>query len=886
MKGIRRVTGEMEPGAQGNSGKSLSTAIRTAALVMLLIIVATVLCFRYIQNQLFRERSSHLTEITMKVADQVDTITSADVKSTRMAAAYLLREEMTSQEEVLAALKELAKISLDKNSVLICFDQDCRYYTNTGKTGEWKNRSVVYDGEWEMTNGITTLPYDTVNTFLITVERLPEPYAVGGSGIVLTHIGLAVNMEQVQEMINVSGFGDSCMTYIVSTDNQRVYQHTFGRQFIETSDIMETIGKCEFLHGGVAEDLQQAIHDRTVAGMEFVYSDGTDYFVSTAGLVKNSLLLFVPTGVLSVNVSSYLGVTVVYFISIALVMMALFAFVFSAAIRARTDRQIIERQEETNRQLESYNDMLKTAKEDAEYANRAKSEFLSNMSHDIRTPMNAIIGFTTIAGSHINDSGKVQDCLNKIAASSSHLLSLINDILDMSKIESGKIQLHEQECNISEVMHNLIDMIQSQIHAKSLDFFAETGRVTHENIIIDSLRLNQILINILGNAVKYTEPGGRITLMIEELPSEDASTGYFRIAVRDTGIGMSREYLPYVFDVFSRERNSTVSKIQGTGLGLAITKKIVEMMGGTISVESELGKGSEFTVLIPAGIADETVEPPRIGQLEGCRALVVDDDYEICSRVSEMLSEIGLEPDWTVSGREAVLKAEDAIENGRPYYAYILDWMIPDLNGIEAARRIKSLSGNEASIYILTSYDYARAEQEAVEAGINAFIQKPLFLSTLRRTLYRLAVEAGGQEENAAPLEKERQLEGMRLLVAEDVELNAEIIMTILGEAGVLADIASNGREAVDMLKRSRPGYYEAILMDVQMPVMGGYAATREIRSLEDPAYSGIPIIAMTANAFEEDKAEALKAGMNAHMSKPLDVNVLMETLRSLNDRP
>ncbi len=763
MEGYRSVMGTERPGRQRNKG--LGTSARAAILVLLLIAGVTALYFHYIQNQLFHERSSHLTEITMKVADQIDTITEANIDTTKMAAAYLLREHMTDQDEISEVLKELGKISYDKNSVLICFDKNSHYYTSTGKTGEWKSKIVVSGGEWETTNGITTLPYDTVNTYLITAEKLPEFYTVGDSGITLTHIAMAANMEDVQEMLNVSGFGDNCMTYIVTADNRRVYQHTFGREFIETDDIMETLRKCEFLRGGDAEDLQQAIHDKSVAGMEFVYLDGTDYFVSFAGLVRNSLLLFVPTGVLSVNVSGYLGVTIIYFVSIALIIMALFVSVFSAAIKARADKEIIERQEEANRQLEAYNDMLKTAKENAEYANRAKSEFLSNMSHDIRTPMNAIIGFTTIANSHMDDRDKVQDCLNKIGASSNHLLSLINDILDMSKIESGKLQMNEQECNISKVLENLINMIQSQIHAKDLEFFVKTGDVEHENIIVDPLRLNQVLINILGNAIKYTDAGGSVTLMFEELPSGDPSIGNYRISVKDTGIGMSKEYLPYVFDVFSRERNSTVSKIQGTGLGLAITKSIVEMMGGSISVESELGEGSEFIILFPAKIVDGPGASPRPEQLVGHRTLVTDEDFEICGSVSK---------------------------------------------------------------------------------------------------------------------EKVRQLEGMRLLVAEDVELNAEIIIEILGEVGVKVDIAPNGREAVDMLKKSSPGYYDAILMDVQMPILDGYEATREIRSLEDPAYSRIPIIAMTANAFEEDKAEALNAGMDVHMSKPLDVDVLMKTLGNL----
>lgn len=747
QSGMQRKEADIKRGQNRRTVMS----IVTVTAVLLLIICATIVYFTYIQKQLFHERSSHLTEITMKVADQIDTITKTGMEKAKMAGSYLLKEDVADKETLLDVLKEMSPKALeqDKNNVLIVFDKDSNYYTDTQKSGKWNNKITV-NRKWETVSGITTLPYDTINTYLIMVEKLPEPYTVGNTGIILTHIALAVNMENVQEMLNVSGFGENCMTYIVTKDNRRVYQHTFGRQFIETPDIMDTLRECEFVQGGNAADLQKAIYNESVSGMEFVYRDGTDYFVSTAGLVRNSLLLFVPTDVLSVNVSAYLSVTVCYFVAIALIIMALFAYIFSGAVKTRSDRQIIAQQKEANQKLEAYNDMLKTAKEEAEYANRAKSDFLSNMSHDIRTPMNAIIGFTVIANTNIDNKEKVQDCLGKIASSSNHLLSLINDILDMSKIESGKIQMNEQQCSLSVVMNNLMNMIQPQVSEKGLEFFSETDNVEHENVIIDSLRLNQVLINIVGNAVKYTEPGGSATLILEELPSDDHSTGNYRIVVRDTGIGMSKDYLPHVFDAFTRERSSTVSRIQGTGLGLAITKSIVELMGGTISVQSELGKGSEFTILLPVKLADDS-----------------------------MVSEQG------------------------------------------------------------------DSEEEL----------------------------AGDEDWN---------LEGMHFLVAEDVDLNAEIIMEILDGFGVSADIASNGRIAVDMLKASEPGYYDAVLMDVQMPVLDGYAATKEIRGLEEPEYSNIPIIAMTANAFEVDKVQALEAGMNAHIAKPLNMPVLIETLKGL----
>ncbi|MCM1040294.1 MAG: response regulator [Ruminococcus sp.] len=862
-------------GQEENLGKGRRIGdVAVSALVFLLIICSTVFYYYYIQQQLFQERSSHLTEITQKVADQIDTITETAKENVAMATAYMYNSDITDTEELSAVLKELSETAFNKDSVIIAFDKDVNYYT-AARTGKWTGQHNP-EGSWEMESGVTTLPYDTINTYLFCVQRLPEPYEIGDTGITLTFVAVAVNMEHVQEMINVSGFGENCMTYLVRPDNKRIYQHTFGKHFIETDDIMETLSGCRYIRGGTAQDLQDALQGQSVRCMEFVYPDGTNYFVSTAGLTKNSLLLFVPTKVLSANMGSYFAITIGYFLVIALVMAGLFGFIFRSTVKRNADRQIISQQQEANRKLEEYNEMLRAAKEGAERANRAKSEFLSNMSHDIRTPMNAIIGFTTIANSNINNHEKVQDCLNKIASSSNHLLSLINDILDMSKIESGKIQLQEQECSLSVVMHNLVNMIQSQMNAKNLAFFVETGSIEHEDIIVDSLRLNQVLINILGNAVKYTNAGGSVTLLIRELASEDPTVGNYEISVKDTGIGMSKEYLPHVFEVFSREYNSTVSKIQGTGLGLAITKNIVEMMGGTIRVESELGKGTEFFISLPLKLADKTTFEPRIEKLLGYKAMVVDDDFEICNSVSKMLEKIGMEPEWTLSGREAVLKAESGIESGRPYYTYIIDWQIPDINGIEVARRIRKIPGNEAPIYILTAYDYTEIEDEARQAGINGFIQKPLFLSTLRNML--LQTLDGGKEETPSE-EKTQQLAGIRLLMAEDVELNAEIMVEILGSEGIELDVAANGQEAVDMLKNSEPGYYFAVLMDVQMPVMNGYEAARAIRALEDISKAEIPVIAMTANAFEEDKAEAFAAGMDAHVAKPVEIAALMETL-------
>lgn len=515
----------------------------------------------------------------------------------------------------------------------------------------------------------------------------------------------------------------------------------------------------------------------------------------------------------------------------------------------------------------------------AENASKAKTTFLSNMSHDIRTPMNAIIGFTALAVTHIDNKEQVRDYLSKIASSSSHLLSLINDVLDMSRIESGRLHLEEAECNLSDVMHELRNILLSDLKARKLEFFIDTVDLFDEEVICDKLRLNQILLNLLGNAMKFTEPGGSVSVRIIEKPGKSVETALFEFHVKDTGIGMSEEFLEHIFEPFERERNSTVSGIQGTGLGMSITKNIVEMMNGTISVKSKKGVGSEFIVQIPLRKASLEKKDIVIKELEGIHALVVDDDFNTCDSVSAMLIQIGMRADWTMHGREAVMRTHQAIQRNDPYGVYVIDWMMPDMNGVETARQIRKEVGEDSPIIILTSYDWGDIEEEAKEAGVTAFISKPLFISGLRRCLLNILYPQDEAEEEKKAREAIAQ---KRFLLVEDNELNMEIAREILGEEGVIVEEAEDGSIAVERLLEKGPGYYDLVLMDIQMPIMDGYEAARRIRAFEDPVLANIPIIAMTANAFEEDRKKVLEAGMNAHIAKPIDVKRLLDTLEEV----
>ncbi len=513
------------------------------------------------------------------------------------------------------------------------------------------------------------------------------------------------------------------------------------------------------------------------------------------------------------------------------------------------------------------NQALSDAVAAAETANRAKSTFLSNMSHDIRTPMNAIIGF--------------KDYLGKTLASSNHLLSLINDVLDMSRIESGKIHLEEVEVNLSDVLHDLKTIVSGQIYAKQLELYMDVMDVTDEDVYCDKTRLNQILLNLLSNAIKFTPAGGTVSVRVRQLAGKVHGCGQYEFRIKDNGIGMSPEFAKKIFEPFERERTSTVSRIQGTGLGMAITKNIVDMMGGTIEVQTAQGKGAEFTVCVPMRAQTEQRPVEKITELEGLKALVVDDDFNTCDSVTKMLVKVGMRAEWTLSGKEAVLRARQSIEMSDAYHAYIIDWRLPDMNGIEVTRRIRSLN-DDTPIIILTAYDWSDIEVEAKAAGVTAFCSKPMFMSDLRETL----MSALGQKQTDAAQgllpEKNADFKGKQILLVEDNELNREIAQEILREYGFLVDTAENGAVAVEKVNTAAPGSYDLVLMDVQMPIMDGYTATRKIRALDDPARATLPIIAMTANAFDEDRRNALESGMNGFLSKPIVIGDLVQELHKI----
>ena len=533
--------------------------------------------------------------------------------------------------------------------------------------------------------------------------------------------------------------------------------------------------------------------------------------------------------------------------------------------------------QEKKAEIESHK-ALKDAYRAAENASRAKTEFLSNMSHDIRTPMNAIVGLTAIAGANIESQDRVVECLGKITKSSRHLLGLINEVLDMARIESGRMSLAEEDFSLPELVDNLLTLTKPAIDEHKHQLEVHIEHIEHEAVCGDSLRIQQIFVNLMSNAVKYTPDGGNITLTIKEKPNGFSELGCYEFSIEDNGIGMTPEFQKIMFEPFSRADDHRTTKVQGTGLGMAIARNIVNLMNGDIQVESAPNKGTKITVTVYLKLQENEKEQEK--ELLDLPVLVVDDDKTCCESTVATLQEIGIAGEWALTGKEAVERCAARHKTGRDYFAVILDWKMPKMDGIATARKIRERVGEDVTIIILTSFDFSEIEEEARAAGVNAFMAKPLFRSRLTATLRQFT--SGKKEKNARNYLEDFAKEnyaGKRILLVEDNELNREIATEIIGMTGVTIDSAENGKTAVEKVMEAPEKWYDLIFMDIQMPIMNGYEATAAIRALAG-SRGKVPIIAMTANAFAEDVQLAKNTGMNEHIAKPLDLNKLNDVLK------
>ncbi len=709
---------------------------------------------------------------------------------------------------------------------------------------------------------------ETKNVLLLGIRI--EPFTVEDKNFV--YAACYYDTNSLRDDLRIKSFNNTGYSSVIDFDGNYIVSEKQDTDIYERDNFFNIIEKAD-IHGDLTIDqIREKMKNNESFNIEYYFENEERLMTFTPmnGNIDWYFVMVVPRAVLEVQSNSFFQIILILTLGILFTMTILLLVV----LRNKSQKKLI------NVEMK-HRDELQEALMLAEQANIAKTTFLNNMSHDIRTPMNAIIGFTNLAITHIDSPERIKDYLEKINQSSNHLLSLINDVLDMSRIESGKVSIEEKEENMADILHGIRNIIQADIHAKQLEFFINTVNVVDEDIYCDKLRLNQVLLNLLSNALKFTPPGGTISLIITEKNVNKKGVATYEFRVKDTGIGIGKDFLNAIFEPFARERNSTVSGIQGTGLGMAITKNIVDMMNGKIEVQSEVGKGTEFIVTLNLRLQKESKKIVEVESLKGIRALVVDDDLDACKSVSHMLRQMGMKSEWTMYGKEAVARTEEAMQIGDKYEIYIIDWLMPDMNGIETTRRIRNLVGKDAPIIILSAYDWSEIEKEAKEAGVTDFVGKPLFLSDLERSLKR-AYGKTKDEEIVTDLVMQDDFKGKRILLVEDNMMNREISTEYLQDFGFLVENAENGKEACEMLKNSNPGFFDLVLMDIQMPIMNGYEATREIRKFENKELANIPILAMTANAFDEDKKAAKEAGMNGHLSKPIDIPELIKMLKEV----
>ena len=847
----------------------------------------------YLKKQIFAERTTQLNEITLQVQSNLNNALDAHWNYLVAAANLLENQEYDTVQDIIRQLKRQEQIleTDHYNSKLILLEDRGNCCDAGGRRSVWSDIDRVSGGEERYTFISDTEIYD--GSYWAFAQKLDEPVCTKSGDAVFTHIVLLKDVCALSDYYDSRAYGNKNETYILKSNGTRMYDDVSEDDTIQAYNVLKALSKADGKRQISFDDIKATVEKSGAFSTNFYYEGEEYYYCLTALETYDTMLLFlIPADFVASGTVEMVGAVIRMLLALALVIFILLVltvvFISKQQSSARLfwqEQKNLRRQEEMNLQLEESNAMLARSKETAEEAfriaeeaNRAKSSFLSNMSHDIRTPMNAIVGFAALLSRDAENPDKVKEYTKKISSSSQHLLGLINDILDISKIEAGKAALNLSDENMVEMIEEIDAIIRPQMKAKGHTFEVHSKDMKHEQVIMDKLRLNQILLNLLSNAVKYTPDGGRVTLTVQELPQRARQFVNFRFIVADNGYGMSEEYVQKIFQAFTREEDSVTNKIQGTGLGMSITKNLVELMGGNIQVDSKKGEGTVFTVNLELHISGQTVDHDFWEKNGISRMLVVDDEEAICNSIQMTMEGTGVTVEYALDGQTAVDMVKQSDGEGRLYNVVLLDWKMPGMDGVETVRRIRREILKDIPIFVLTGYDWADIEEEAERAGVDAFLQKPFFLTSFRQKVDSVI----SQEPESDDSDEQSIFQAMHILVAEDNEINAEILSELLDMAGASCEIYENGQLAAEAFEQSEPGQYQLVLMDVQMPVMNGYDATRAIRKSAHPMAEKIPIIAMTANAFAEDIRDALESGMNAHVSKPIDMTVLDQAVRSV----
>ena len=855
----------------------------TIIIAAVLVIALGFLVRQYYSNlnqQLFEERKDHLIEFTEKSAELIGKSNDNAINQLNSCVYALSSAELQSDADIENCLTYMKGLIADDNVIILLFDKKGNYYASDGANGYWQESDFLQNTE-DVNIGVMSCPHESNVIRMFYAQKLESEMNLSESDKIITHIAIAIDSNVFKSEMSVTGYGETCYTYLTNESGRRIYQYAYNNNnntFLGGYNLLRAIEKYEILHKGNFDSLSAAIESHETDAYEFVYIDEenkkqTNWFVAVSYIDNANwiVLLLVPTSALGAGTTSILSDTANFFLMIAAALILIFVFMFFILLKGRADHRLLVQQEESNK-------LLLEAANRADAANRAKTEFLSHMSHDIRTPINAVMGMTGIALKNIGNEDKLRDCLGKIDGASQHLLSLINDVLDMSRIESGKTTLKSEVFSLRECLNNCSSIISGQLVNRDINLIRDFDRITAPAVIGDELHLRQVFINILGNSVKFTPDGGSIAFRAWE-EAEEKGKRIFVFELSDTGIGMSKEFLPKLFEAFSQEAGGSRTTYKGTGLGMAITKSFVDLMGGSIQVDSELNQGTTFLLKIPMEVCELPEENVVSGAdykaLNGLKILLAEDNELNAEIAEEILEEVGIIVDLAVNGSEAVA----AFEKSKPgeYAAILMDIMMPEMNGYEATQAIRRQQREDAAtipIIALSANAYEEDIRKAKESGMNAHIAKPVNPGVVYKELLYYT----------APKEKESKisLEGMSVLLAEDNELNAEIMMDILEEAGMKVRLVSDGKAALDAFLASKNGQYSLILMDMQMPVMDGVTATKKIRALDREDAKNISILAMTANSLEEAGEAAEDAGMSGFLMKPLKIDEIKKYFAAL----